>query len=198
MIERQRSSLYYNCPIGEELQDFMDQNGHLLTMQIDELRHELYRMSKHYSFKIHINLLKWIRDDLKRFDPKADIMRLKKFKNIKTLSRGMCFGELALLNVQRRAARVNASADCIFGVLDKKEYDRVLGKKMHEEFRMKIEFLKHFRMFKKLTESRLQRVIYCMPIKKAYQRGQVVFQEGSSDINGIYLISSGEFEISAS
>jgi len=35
-----------------------------------------------------------------------------------------------------------------------------------------------------------------MHISKEYKRGQVVFKEGSTDINGIYLVSSGEFEIS--
>ena len=83
----------------------------------------------------------------------------------------------------------------MFGILDKKEYDRVLGKKMNDEFKSKIAFLKHFRMFKKLSDSRLQRLIYCMHISKEYKRGQVVFKEGSTDINGIYLVSSGEFEI---
>lgn len=67
---------------------------------------------------------------------------------------------------------------------------------MNDEFKSKIAFLKHFRMFKKLSDTRLQRLIYCMHISKEYKRGQVVFKEGSTDINGIYLVSSGEFEIS--
>ena len=63
------------------------------------------------------------------------MVRVKCFKNVKSLRRGNSFGELALINLQRRAARVIAKTDCLFGVLDKKEYDRVLGKKMHDEFR---------------------------------------------------------------
>lgn len=51
------------------------------------------------------------------------------------MGRGTCFGELALLNLQRRAARVCTSDECMIAVLDKKEYDRVLGKKIREEFR---------------------------------------------------------------
>jgi len=82
-------------------------------------------------------------------------MKLRVFKNVKRVGRGMCFGELALLNSQRRAARVVASSDSLFGVLDKKEYERVLGKKINDEFKSKIAFLKQFRMFKKLTDSRL-------------------------------------------
>jgi hypothetical protein len=37
-----------------------------------------------------------------------------------------------------------------------------------------------------------------MGVQQKYQRSQEVFKQGSSDISGIWLISSGEFEISRS
>ena len=35
-----------------------------------------------------------------------------------------------------------------------------------------------------------------MNTQKDFKRGQYVFQEGDTNIDGIYLISNGEFEVS--
>ena len=65
----------------------------------------------------------------------------------------MSFGELALINDHRRSARVAASEDCILGVMDKYDYDRVLGINTRQEYKLKNNFLREFRMFNKLPYS---------------------------------------------
>ena len=51
----------------------------------------------------------------------------KLFSMVAVLGKGKCFGELALINSQRRAARIICTKSTIFGILDKKDYEKVVG-----------------------------------------------------------------------
>ena len=49
------------------------------------------------------------------------------FMNYKSLYKGTSFGELALINSQRRAARCRCSEMTYLGVLDKRDYGRIVS-----------------------------------------------------------------------
>ena len=55
-----------------------------------------------------------------------------------TIEKGKCFGELALINSQRRAARITCNEDTYFGVFEKKDYEKIVGIKVKKEINMKI------------------------------------------------------------
>ena len=59
----------------------------------------------------------------------------------------------------------------------------------------KINFLKQFRIFSKLSNIKLSKIIYNMGEIKQINKGQVIFKE-KEKIDGLYLIVSGEFEVS--
>jgi len=71
-----------------------------------------------------------------------------------------------------------------------------VGISLQREFENKQKFLQGFRIFQHLSTTRLQKLIYCLNVHREFKRGQVVFREGDSNVNGVYLISSGEFELS--
>ena len=66
---------------------------------IEELRWQLHNQAKNASFRLHTALFEWLTLRYHRVDLITNIMRMKVYKNVKTLIRGMCFGELALLNL---------------------------------------------------------------------------------------------------
>jgi hypothetical protein len=51
----------------------------------------------------------------------------------------------------RRAARIECTEDVIMCTLDKKSYDRVIGKSLKEQLEKKINFIKNFRVFANLS-----------------------------------------------
>ena len=57
------------------------------------------------------------------------------------MNTGECFGELALINFQRRAARVVTTQACVLGYLEKKDYTKVMGNKYKLDMERKIRFL---------------------------------------------------------
>ena len=59
----------------------------------------------------------------------------------------------------------------------------------------KINFLKQFRIFSKLSNIKLSKIIYNMGEIKQINKGQVIFKE-KEKIDGLWLIVSGEFEVS--
>ena len=60
---------------------------------------------------------------LDAYNPNDKTFKFKYFTKVKVLEKGQVFGELALLNKDKRAARIDCLEDCIFGCLDKKSYD---------------------------------------------------------------------------
>lgn len=59
----------------------------------------------------------------------------------------------------------------------------------------KINFLKKFRIFSKLSTVKLTKIIYNMGEVVHVTKGKVIFKE-KEKIDGLWLIVSGEFEVS--
>ena len=58
------------------------------------------------------------------------------------LSKGQSFGELALISNKPRAATVRCLSECHFLVLQKQDYQRVLGRLEEATMNVFVEFLK--------------------------------------------------------
>ena len=74
-------------------------------------------------------------------DVESRVLKVQEFTLVKTLEDGGVFGELALINSQRRAARIVCSKDCVFGVLQKQAYKDAVNSAMNKELQLKSEFL---------------------------------------------------------
>ena len=98
------------------------------------------------------------------------------------------------MNNSVRAARIICSQDTLFGILKKYDYKITLGLSMKKEIKAKAQFLRNFPLFQNVTDTKLQKITYSMTIKK-FQRGEIVYKKGQTQVKGIYLIKQGEFEV---
>ena len=57
----------------------------------------------------------------------------------------------------------------------------------------KIEFLKKYRVFAKLSNMKLSKIVYLMNKTVNFIRGQYVYKEGQN-VEGMWLVANGEFE----
>lgn len=56
------------------------------------------------------------------------------------MHQGQSFGELALINHDKRSATIKCITDCLFAVINKVEYDKILKKIDSREISRKIDF----------------------------------------------------------
>lgn len=57
-----------------------------------------------------------------------------------------------------------------------------------------VEELKNYRIFAKLRPNTIARIYHYLS-KKEFHRGQVIYREGDSNVDYVYFITSGEFEV---
>ena len=126
---------------------------------------------------------------------KKKTITLTWFKTVDKLPAGSAFGERALLKNEDRAATIVCSKDCTFATLHRKDYNSIIGAAVKRELKQKVDFLRGFRMFSQLRTNIIERIHYFMKTK-TFLRGQKVYMENISTVDGIYFITQGEFEIS--
>jgi len=115
-------------------------------------------------------------------------------KVVKVYRDATSFGELALITNKRRKAKLETTADTHFAVLSKDDYRQAQYKAQTQMLKDKIEFLKNFDLFAKLSESNLSVLSYSMQ-EEAFSRGQIVYREGIDPVDKIYLIKEGDFQL---
>lgn len=71
----------------------------------------------------------------------------------------------------------------------------IIGAAQKKELKEKVEFLRGFRMFSQLRTNVIEKIQYYMKTK-VFRRGQKVYSENFSHVDGIYFITQGEFEVS--
>ena len=132
------------CPIAWELHDFMEENPRLIELRGRSLIAAIKTIAsrKKRNFTLPFSLLRFLRGPGEPKQGQEHVLKLKMFAVVKTLGPGECFGELALVNSGRRAARVTCTANCTFGVLERRDYSKVLGSQMRQELNQKVLFLR--------------------------------------------------------
>ena len=104
---------------------------------------------------------------------KRDLMR-----KINELSEGSSFGEASLISrdTSLRNATILCETDCCFAVLDKGNYQGIIGEHTQRELNQKLEFLKKVEMFKSFPERIINTMVYFLVEKKYRYRDRIVEQ----------------------
>ena len=115
--------------------------------------------------------------------------------NINSLGKGTSFGEQAIMDTELkpRTATIFCNKDCLFGVINKTTYQKIIGEFKKREIRNKIIFLKKTTLFKRMEENELETLIYFLESTK-YKNNQTIVKQGSQ-IDMIYIIKSGEVKV---
>ena len=116
-------------------------------------------------------------------------------KGIKDLSDGGSFGEAAL--IKGKPATRNATAvcktDCYFAVLDKENYERIIGEHQQRQLNEKISFLKRVPILRCMNTQDLATLNYFFEMKVLRYR-EVVFNQGD-ELESVFVIKSGSIRV---
>ncbi|CAI2381025.1 unnamed protein product [Moneuplotes crassus] len=107
---------------------------------------------------------------------------------------GEGFGELALTNSKPRAASILATEDSQFAVLSKRDFEIIIGEAVKKDFDKKTTVLRNIPAFTHLTRNSLKKLTFYMS-EHSISKDCFLFKE-NEEIQGLYLIKSGDFEIS--
>jgi CRP-like cAMP-binding protein len=122
-------------------------------------------------------------------DDLEEVVQLK----VGTAESGGSFGELALLKETPRAASVLCETDCSFGVINKVDYVRIIGRHQHRVLEAKISFLASLTIFSEWTRHSLAKLTYWM-IEQDVIRHKTIFKENDPN-DAVYIIKDGEFKL---
>lgn len=119
-------------------------------------------------------------------------------KGIKDLSDGGSFGEAALIKGKSamRNATILCKSDCYFAVLDKENYERIIGEHQQRQLNEKINFLKRVMILRCMNTQDLSTLNYFFELKILKYR-EVIFRQGDK-LDCIYVIKSGTVRVGCS
>jgi len=104
------------------------------------------------------------------------------------------FGELALLNNEGRAATIVCTKPTMFATLNRRDYNYTLREEEKRKLKEMVNFFRGFRIFANQRSHAIEKIFYYCKARE-FIRGQLVFQERVSPIDGLYFISEGDFEV---
>lgn len=118
------------------------------------------------------------------------------FNNVNTIGPGASFGEVAIMgkNMATRNATIFCKSDCVFAVLDKDNFQRIIGEHQKRITHKKMNFLKKVAIFKELLDDELETMIYFLKPQN-YAFRDVIFKQGS-DIDEVFIIKQGKVKVS--
>ena len=115
-------------------------------------------------------------------------MTINRFKEVARLQDGCSFGELALLKNDGRAATIQCSMPTRFATLHRKDYIWTIGQEEKRKLKEVVTFFRGFRIFANLRANVIEKVVKYME-KVDFMRGQKVYREGLSKVDGLYFIT---------
>jgi CRP-like cAMP-binding protein len=115
------------------------------------------------------------------------------YEEVKILTTGDVFGELALLNDKPRAATVTAKSKTLLGILSKESFHRLLAHHAERSINEKIDFLQSLPIFKSWSRNYLIKVSFYFTLKKV-SWNQVLYRAGSS-CSWIFFIKAGDIMV---
>lgn len=128
-------------------------------------------------------------DDGQRKEAPRRFYYITIMKVVHTYGEFESFGELALIQNKRRAARLEVSqaGDAHFAVMSKKDYRSAQGKTELEDLQNKKNFLKRFFIFKLLSDSAITSLVKNME-EVHCSRGQVILREHQTVSDKLFLV----------
>ena len=112
---------------------------------------------------------------------------------VATITKGKSFGELALLSRAKRAATIICMEDCVFAVMVKSDYEKMLGRVEQKYINESVEFLLNLPYFKKWTRHGLAKLKYFLKLEK-FNKGEYVYKENAFPTH-VYIVKEGEFQV---
>lgn len=125
---------------------------------------------------------------------KTNTIRLHWLKTVQVMHAGDSFGERALIKQEPRIASVFCTKSCFFTTMTRQDYNQVIGNFKKKELKHACEYFRQFRIFKKLRAAALERIQYYMK-EREFTLGQTLFRQGHSEVDGVYFIKNGDFEV---
>lgn len=113
------------------------------------------------------------------------------FWKVRSLSNGQSFGEMALLQNQKRTATVIAETDVSLLVLEKNDFRKILTALISKKA-SKMKILKE--IFNGIPEKTMERVCYTFNEVSFRSSGTPVFRKGEQ-ADGVYFVINGEVQI---
>lgn len=102
---------------------------------------------------------------------------LHMFKTVGVIGQGASFGELALITLKPRAATIYCMEDTDCAVMNKKSYEKAVGKGEKKKNQEKIDFLRNFRIFSHMSDNGLLRLCYYLK-EINVNNGHVMYKRG--------------------
>jgi CRP-like cAMP-binding protein len=118
-------------------------------------------------------------------------------KDIKNISEGGSFGEAALIKGKSalRNATILCLEDCYFAVLDKQNYERIIGEHQQRDINEKLGFLKKSNIFKYMKDQDLGTLVYFFEVRRLPYRA-TLFKQGE-ELDHLFVIKSGSIRVTA-
>lgn len=110
---------------------------------------------------------------------------------VKILRAGSSFGELALISKKPRAATIICKEDCNFGVLEKKDFNRILKSNEEKKLIEEMNFLAEMKLFQHWNFNLIKQ-LYLNTHTMHLIKEDWVFQE-NEESEAVYIIKYGEF-----
>ena len=120
---------------------------------------------------------------------------LWKYAEVIKLGEGKCFGEIALQRERnKRTATVITLTDCLFGILQKDEYQSFMKKVMEKTRRNNIERLLNTKLFYGVNYHTFDTKLYNYFIFTKEKKGDFMFKRGDKRTT-LYYIKKGEIQL---
>lgn len=123
------------------------------------------------------------------------VNRTSLLKDVSKLGTGASFGDAALTPGKSapRNATILCVEDCHFAVLDKHNYERIIGEHQQRENADKVNFLKKVSLFSYMTDASIKTLIYFLEINKYAYRDTIL--EQGQDNESVFFIRSGTVKV---
>jgi len=107
-----------------------------------------------------------------------------------TYTKGMCFGELALMHNAPRAATVRSLEPSVVWVMQRKKFRLAVARATRKMRSKRIEWLTKVPVFQSITKNQLDNVDVALETRM-YSKDQIVFKEGDQG-DRFYIVKSGQ------
>ncbi|CAD8139143.1 unnamed protein product [Paramecium octaurelia] len=110
-------------------------------------------------------------------------------KQVKVISEGQYFGEIALLYNTTRSASIKTITDCNFWMLDRITFRKAVASMMKAEYEENRKFINEIEQFSFMTPQQKDKVAHSL-IKTKFEPGDSIVNEGDQ-ADSYYIIKSG-------
>ena len=129
------------------------------------------------------------------FYEEEETFSVYKYFEVIKLTKGKCFGELALTKEgKRRNATIITTQNCIFGTLHKDAYQAFVKETMDKARKSYVEYLLKSRLFKGINSEKFETHFFSLFKLMKKNKGEYLFKQGEHR-EYIYFLKKGEVQL---